>query len=93
MSKLYVKANTDAVKTPKTARGHREVTADLSYNWGGNTPAGTFEVTMLHRGESVLFRVDHGTVALLNIAVYEDGEIVTNTHEGRLDSRPVRPRK
>ena len=58
MSKLYVHATTDAVKTPRTARGHHEATASIAYNFsGGNTPAGEVEISAIHTGHAVRFEV------------------------------------
>ena len=58
MSKLYVSAITDAIDAYRTARGHKEASITVSYNFsGGTTPDGSVELECLHRDTSLLVRV------------------------------------
>lgn len=76
MSKLYVKATTDAVKTAKTARGHREAEAQIAWNFhGGNTPAGFIILSAVHTGHAVRFTIEQmrdGKYTILKTWLVED---------------------
>ena len=56
MSKLYVKAETDAVKTARTARGHHDATVKILFNFGGGrSPDGEACLTAIHLGDHIEF--------------------------------------
>jgi len=57
MSKLYVKATTDAIKTVKTARGHHDAEVSILWNWGGNVPAGSATLWAVHQDGKVVFNL------------------------------------
>lgn len=56
MSKLYVKSISDAVKTPRTCRGHHVAHSEIAFNWsGGNTPIGCGKLTAYMEGDRLVF--------------------------------------
>ena len=60
MSKLYIKASTDAIKTTKTARGHKEADANILYNFsGGREHDGNVSVSVAHNGEKIFVTITH----------------------------------
>jgi hypothetical protein len=80
MSKLYVEARSDAIKTTKTARGHREACTNILYNFtGGNTPAGKVSVDVIHNGSKIRVEVQHhhegGVIRQDSYVVDENGAI------------------
>lgn len=59
MSKLYVSATTDKVKSYRTARGHKEASTAVKWNWnGGNTEDGAAYIDALHNGDRVELKVE-----------------------------------
>jgi len=55
MSRLYLKADTDAIKTQKTARGHTRLSVRLCYGSKGDSRCVPIEMTWQKGGEPVLW--------------------------------------
>lgn len=67
MSKLYIKASTDAINKQRTARGHKEADTNILYNFGGGQqPTGNVSVSVAHNGEKVQVTMTH----------YHNGKII-----------------